>query len=1064
MKLFSILLFRNNKPLFFSEIKTDMRLRHILIVFMAIVGISLTPVTTIGESAPSCSIGDFVFEDANHDGCQDPVERPIEGVVVMLFEDCANPTPIASTTTNVDGFYEFTGLDCELGYTVQFGDAGAIYERTLPDQDCSTTNPPEPSDAKDSDCAQDDGFTECITFPDPVNEPNNPTIDCGYVCEGKIGDYVWLDENEDGCQDEFNTGIAGVDVTLLEDCVGRNNPKTVQTDANGFYLFEGLCPGEYFVEFGNGRPNTNPGQVCDVDPDVSDEKDSNCGDEALQCVELTKDNPEDPTIDCGKVGPCIELEKRVSGDGGVNFFDADNCSDADVPFTADDAEYKLIVTNCGKEAVTLDKIVDNDLGIFLTLDPTVTIQPNDSVEFTNDAGQPQGLLQKEDACPNPDDQFDNTATVFGMGAGSNQPVEATDPACVKCGPCIEIIKDVRDAENQSGDYQPADSCDDTVPINNGAEYRLTVTNCGAEDLRDVKINDLKLNITEFPVGILAAGETKVFFFDRPDGGIPELKQPTLCEDISSEVEFLNVSSVEGTGEESNLTVTDENPACVECQPECDVKVTKTCEILPSPANPLLGKCSGKLQEVVVIWDGTDSISLTPGAGVTSLSANQVDPGDVLTIFTDGSTNDVFVNISGSVSNGESKFHISCSDRDMNADNDDDVQQQLPGESQDCGKFQGNAKSTSGFINTWLLEGMVDADGLVLDCTPPEPFPTETEECEFTPQPEGGNCDDIKDITALTLIWDGPDGVNIASEIGQVINGINKGDIIILNTPKDQTGNDVDVNISGTVTGMSRFHISCSDDDMNGPEDCGSNQGNGKSDDSSLINEWLFGGMTGEKGSFSCPGVPGGPDSADVIYGIRVTNPNAEPVDVRIFDEKLGIDQMETILANDTFELVTDPITITPDAANEFTNTVVVTAETETGATCEASDSVTIKRNPPPPLVCTTKIAATLLRYIGPDMLSVDVEFVPKNKKASPVEYNNVNLISGVTVLSIDARPKDLGSKMSIFINGSLQEVHHTSCSTPYVAGAPAPLDGNSPGKPDKGDPSPNWFVESFVQK
>jgi hypothetical protein len=40
----------------------------------------------------------------------------------------------------------------------------------------------------------------------------------------------------------------------------------------------------------------------------------------------------------------------------------------------------------------------------------------------------------------------------------------------------------------------------------------------------------------------------------------------------------------------------------------------------------------------------------------------------------------------------------------------------------------------------------------------------------------------------------------------------------------------------------------------------------------------------------------------------------------------------------------------------------------------------------------------------------------------------------------------------------VEEVIHTSCSVPFVAGAPAPLDD------PKGDPSPNWFVESFTQK
>ena len=117
-------------------------------------------------------------------------------------------------------------------------------------------------------------------------------------------------------------------------------------------------------------------------------------------------------------------------------------------------------------------------------------------------GRPKGCCKKWVPALNPDGQFDNTATVSGTGDGSNLPVEATDPACVKCGPCIEILKDVRDAENTDGTYQPADSCSDgiVVPINNGAEYRLTVTNCGAEALKDVVINDLKLEYRGLPGG------------------------------------------------------------------------------------------------------------------------------------------------------------------------------------------------------------------------------------------------------------------------------------------------------------------------------------------------------------------------------------------------------------------------------------------------------------------------------------------------------------------------------------------------------------------------------------
>ena len=119
------------------------------------------------------------------------------------------------------------------------------------------------------------------------------------------------------------------------------------------------------------------------------------------------------------------------------------------------------------------------------------------------------------------------------------------------------------------------------------------------------------------------------------------------------------------------------------------------------------------------------------------------------------------------------------------------------------------------------------------------------------------------------------------------------------------------------------------------------------------------------------------------------------------------------------------------------------------------------------LACTGKIAATLLRYIGSvEIFDATVTFQGTDKKdKSIVTYSNVDLIPGVTILSaagengftIDTRPAKLGAKMKVKINGA-EEVHHTSCSTPYVAGQPAPLDN------PKGAPSPNWFVEGFVDE
>jgi hypothetical protein len=132
---------------------------------------------------------------------------------------------------------------------------------------------------------------------------------------------------------------------------------------------------------------------------------------------------------------------------------------------------------------------------------------------------------------------------------------------------------------------------------------------------------------------------------------------------------------------------------------------------------------------------------------------------------------------------------------------------------------------------------------------------------------------------------------------------------------------------------------------------------------------------------------------------------------------------------------------------------------------QVTKSCLVTPAPTTDLFCTDKIVATTLRYIGPTILGATVEINPD--KSPTVVYSGVDLISGVTVLtlpaesgfSVDARPDEaeLGSKTKIRVNG-VEEVIHTSCSTPYVAGQPAPLDN------PKGDPSPNWFVENFLDK
>ena len=192
--------------------------------------------------------------------------------------------------------------------------------------------------------------------------------------------------------------------------------------------------------------------------------------------------------------------------------------------------------------------------------------------------------------------------------------------------------------------------------------------------------------------------------------------------------YENISRATGESQEGTF-VEDDDPSHYCNPPPCGLTVQKGCEIPPPP--PPAGKCDGKLQQFTMIWDGADGIAISGPAN--DAPGGIVDPGDEVTFFGPFSDNDVVVNVDG----GTSTFHVSCSDKDMDGDtatNED--QQQVSPFGRDCGKFQGNGKGSRG-INQWLLEGFVDKEGAVLDCTVPTGGPI-VSSCEFFDEPV--NCE------------------------------------------------------------------------------------------------------------------------------------------------------------------------------------------------------------------------------------------------------------------------------------------------------------------------------------
>jgi hypothetical protein len=101
-------------------------------------------------------------------------------------------------------------------------------------------------DAKDSDADPTTGATICTTL-DP--DETDLTWDAGiYIPRAAIGDFVWYDDNRDGIQDPGEAGIQGVTVYLFQ--CGQTTPmKSMETDVSGYYLFDDLMPGDYFLQF-----------------------------------------------------------------------------------------------------------------------------------------------------------------------------------------------------------------------------------------------------------------------------------------------------------------------------------------------------------------------------------------------------------------------------------------------------------------------------------------------------------------------------------------------------------------------------------------------------------------------------------------------------------------------------------------------------------------------------------------------------------------------------------------------------------------------------------------------
>jgi protocatechuate 3,4-dioxygenase beta subunit len=217
--------------------------------------------TDAGLILMKANLSGRVWTDLNRDGQRTSNEPPVGGTTVQLLN--SGGAVLQTTSTDIGGFYSFLNIDPGT-YSVRFVPPTGYLGLTLANVG---------SDATDSDPIVATATTNAITL---VAGESNTTTDAGvWVANGVIGDYVWLDLNNNGLQDAGEPGMPEADVTLYD--VTGTAVRTLVTDGNGKFTFVEVPPGAYSLGFAlptsfaltKQKVGANPAIDSDPHPDTA---------------------------------------------------------------------------------------------------------------------------------------------------------------------------------------------------------------------------------------------------------------------------------------------------------------------------------------------------------------------------------------------------------------------------------------------------------------------------------------------------------------------------------------------------------------------------------------------------------------------------------------------------------------------------------------------------------------------------------------------------------------------------------------------------------------------------
>ena len=256
-------------------------------------------------------------------------------------------------------------------------------------------------------------------------------IACKSAPKASIGDYVWhdLDHGQshlvDGIQDAGEPGLEGVVMELYDD--GGALVGTTTTDANGYYQFDNLSPGDYTIKVADSNFQAN-GALDETDSAVdwhaspqdagSDDVDSDQDESTYEATVTLSPGVNNLDIDFGFFKSCVKLTKTgpdfVNPGETFNFhFRVENCGD--VVLHGGVSVYDALINPDGDHEIWNDVVYPGEVKEF---DEAYTADESECPSIVNDAtavGHPQHPDGSYLANVTDEDSWTVTCASFSLG-------------------------------------------------------------------------------------------------------------------------------------------------------------------------------------------------------------------------------------------------------------------------------------------------------------------------------------------------------------------------------------------------------------------------------------------------------------------------------------------------------------------------------------------------------------------------------------------------------------------------------------------------------------------------